>query len=107
MLDKHLNLIERRILKGETIPHEEKVRSLLEPFVAGDPCSPLRWTCKSVSSLTEELIKLGHQTSTRMVHELLVEMRYTMQGNKKTKESGSHPDRNEQFLFINEKVKHF
>jgi hypothetical protein len=31
MLDKHMNLIERRILKGETIPHEEKVFSLFEP----------------------------------------------------------------------------
>ena len=81
--------------------------ALLEPFAAGDPCSPLQWTCKSVGALTEELIKQGHQTSTRMVHELLVEMRYTMQGNRKTKESGSHPDRNEQFLFINEKAKQF
>jgi len=81
--------------------------ALLEPFAAGDPCSPLRWTCKSVSALTEELIALGHKTSTRMVHELLVEMRYTMQANRKTKESGKHPDRNEQFIFINEKVKLF
>ena len=79
----------------------------LEPFAAGDPCSPLRWTCKSVAALTAELIALGHKTSTRMIHELLVEMRYTMQSNRKTKESGSHPDRNEQFLFINEKVKFF
>src|ERR1035437_9077826 len=79
--------------------------SLLEPFAAGDPCSPLRWTCKSISALTEELITMGHKTSSRMVHELLLEMRYTMQSNRKTKESGSHPDRNDQFIFINEKVK--
>ena len=81
--------------------------ALLEPFAAGDPCSPLRWTCKSISTLTTELICMGHKTSTRMVHELLVEMRYTMQANRKTKESGSHPDRNDQFIFINEKVKAF
>lgn len=31
MLDKHIDLIDRRILKGETIPHEEKVFSLFEP----------------------------------------------------------------------------
>ena len=78
--------------------------ALLEPFAAGDPCSPLRWTCKSISALTTELLNMGHRTSTRMVHELLVEMRYTMQANRKTKESGSHPDRNDQFIFINEKV---
>lgn len=81
--------------------------ALIEPFAAGDPCSPLRWTCKSISNLTEELINKGHKTSTRMVHELLVEMRYTMQGNRKTKESGSHPDRNNQFIFINDNVKKF
>jgi hypothetical protein len=81
--------------------------ALIEPFAAGDPCSPLRWTCKSISNLTEELIAKGHKTSTRMVHELLLEMRYTMQGNRKTKESGNHPDRNDQFLFINNNVKIF
>jgi len=82
--------------------------ALIEPFTAGDPCSPLRWTCKSISALTSELTNKGHKTSTRMVHELLVEMRYTMQANRKTKESGSqHPDRNDQFLFINDKVKLF
>ena len=80
--------------------------ALIEPFAAGDPCSPLRWTCKSIANLTTELINKGHKTSTRMVHELLIEMRYTMQANRKTKESGSqHPDRNDQFLFINDKVK--
>jgi hypothetical protein len=84
------------------------LNALIEPFSAGDPCSPLRWTCKSISTLTAELINKGHKTSTRMVHELLIEMRYTMQANRKTKESGSqHPDRNDQFLFINDKVKHF
>ena len=82
------------------------LNALIEPFAAGDPCSPLRWTCKSISTLTAELINIGHKTSTRMVHELLIEMRYTMQANRKTKESGSqHADRNDQFLFINDKVK--
>ena len=31
MLDKHIDLVERRIIKGETIPHEEKVFSIFEP----------------------------------------------------------------------------
>jgi hypothetical protein len=42
-----------------------------------------------------------------MVHELLIEARYRMQSNRKTKESGCHPDRNDQFIYINEKVKSF
>ncbi len=120
----------RRVTRGRRLPVADDVRqrqlgggrkrttdiditlktdldALLEPFAAGDPCSPLRWTCKSISALTTELVNMGHKTSTRMVHELLVEMRYTMQSNRKCKESGSHPDRNDQFIFINDKVKLF
>ncbi len=33
LLDKHIDLVERRILKGETIPHEEKIFSIFEPHV--------------------------------------------------------------------------
>ena len=33
MLDKHIDLVERRIIKGEIIPHEEKVFSIFEPHV--------------------------------------------------------------------------
>lgn len=32
MLTKHIDLVERRLLKGETIPHEEKVFSIFQPF---------------------------------------------------------------------------
>ncbi len=31
MLDKHVGLVERRIIKGEKIPHKEKVFSIFEP----------------------------------------------------------------------------
>ena len=34
-------------------------------------------------------------------------MGYSLQANKKTKEGGDHPDRDEQFNFINSKVTHF
>jgi hypothetical protein len=32
MLDKHINLVERRLIYGEQIPHAEKVFSLFEPY---------------------------------------------------------------------------
>jgi len=32
MLKKHINLLERRVLKNETIPHEEKIFSIFEPY---------------------------------------------------------------------------
>jgi IS5 family transposase len=33
MLIKHIDLVERRIVKGEKIPHEEKVFSIFQPYV--------------------------------------------------------------------------
>ena len=32
MLDKHIDLLERRVIKGEKIPHSEKVFSIFEPY---------------------------------------------------------------------------
>jgi Rhodopirellula transposase DDE domain len=36
---------------------------LIDPVTRGDPESPLRWTCKSIRNLAEELERLGHATS--------------------------------------------
>ena len=32
LLERHINLVDRRILKGETIPHEEKMFSVFETY---------------------------------------------------------------------------
>ena len=83
------------------------LEALLEPHTRGDPQSPLRWTSKSVRNLSDELKKMGHTTSHRMVAELLHEMDFSLMANRKTKEGTSHPDRNAQFEYINETVKAF
>jgi len=77
---------------------------LIDPMTRGDPESPLRWTCKSVRKLAEELRGMGHATSRRMVAELLHELGYSLQANRKTFEGKGHPDRNAQFEHINAKV---
>jgi transposase len=84
------------------IPDLEK---LIEPTARGDPESPLRWTCKSVRRLAAELMHQGHHTSHRMVADLLHELEYSLQANKKTLEGAGHPDRNEQFEYINARVR--
>jgi DNA-binding phage protein len=83
------------------------LESLVEPVTRGDPESPLRWTCKSVRRLAEELRPLGHRVSYPVVAELLHELGYSLQANRKTKEGDSHPDRNAQFEHINQKVKRY
>ena len=77
------------------------LEALLEPITRGDPESPLRWTTKSLRVLAGELKRKGHSVSHRIVGELLHEMGYSLQGNRKSSEGKQHPDRNEQFEFIN------
>ena len=97
--------------RKRTIEVDETLRSdlegLIEPATRGDPESPLRWTARSVRNLADELKKMGHKTSHRMVAELLHEMDYSLQANRKTAEGGSQPDRNAQFEYIHGKVKEF
>jgi len=95
----------KTIEKDKTIL--EDLERLIEPLTRGDPESPLRWTCKSLRNLSEELKKMNHKTSHRMVGELLHGMKYSLQANRKTNEGSSHPDRNAQFEHINATVKKF
>jgi hypothetical protein len=85
----------------------QDLEKLVEPVTRGDPESPLRWTCKSVRKLAEELRRLGHDASHTLVSELLREQKYSLQANRKTMEGASHPDRNAQFEHISEKVQQF
>ena len=80
------------------------LEALVEPTTRGDPQSPLRWTCKSVRRLAEALQQQGHQVSRTLVAELLNAAGYSLQGNRKTKEGDSHPDRDGQFAHINSQV---
>ena len=87
--------------RKRTVDVDPKLRSaleaLLEPVTRGDPESPLRWTCKSLRNLAEALKENGHHVSHKLVGELLHEMGYSLQSNRKTCEGKQHPDRNEQF----------
>ncbi|MEI6462022.1 MAG: ISAzo13 family transposase [Verrucomicrobiota bacterium] len=81
-----------------------KLLALVEPGTRGDPEQPLRWTCKSVRNLAAELRKQGISVSHQLVSELLQGEGYSLQANAKIREGGSHPDRNAQFEYINERI---
>jgi len=78
---------------------------LVEPQERGDPMSPLRWTTKSLRHLADELVRQGHPVSAPTVGRLLKENGFSLQGTSKTLEGSQHPDRDAQFLYINEQVK--
>jgi hypothetical protein len=80
---------------------------LVDPATRGDPESPLRWTCKSVRVLAEELQREGHAVSYQTVAELLREMDYSLQANQKKLEGSQHADRNQQFEYINRKAQRY
>jgi len=83
------------------------LEGLIEPATRGDPESPLRWTCKSLRRLAEELTRADHPISPNSVATLLHEAGYSLQANRKTREGASHPDRNAQFEHINAWVREF
>ena len=87
------------------------LEALVEPpafagagLTRGDPEAPLRWTCKSVRRLAQARQAQGHEVSRTLVAHLLNEAGYSLQGNRKTTEGDSHPDRDAQFGYINTQV---
>ncbi len=55
--------------------------------------------------MTAELRRMNHAVSHQVVADLLHELGYSLQANRKTKEGSRHPDRNAQFEHLNGKVK--
>ncbi len=85
----------------------EDLERLVEPVTRGDPESALRWTSKSVRKLAKELQRMGHQVSHELVSELLHALGYSLQANRKTREGGTHPDRDAQFEHLNAQAEAF
>ena len=83
------------------------LEEIIEPETRGDPETPLRWTCKSVRNIADALQSEGCNISYQTVANILHDLEYSLQGNKKTKEGKGHPDRDQQFRHISSLVKKF
>src|SRR5882762_8663222 len=95
----------RVVDKDETLLRD--LEALVDPVTRGDPESPLRWTSKSTRKLADELGAQGYVLSPQKVGQLLHASGYSLQATQKTIEGTSHPDRNEQFEYINDRVDTF
>jgi transposase len=84
-----------------------ELENLTEPDTRGDPESPLRWTTKSTRRLAEQLTKTGHPVSHTAVAKLLRFLGYSLQSTRKKMEGSQHPDRDDQFRYINELATEF
>jgi len=80
------------------------LRGLVEPTTRGDPQAPLLWTSRSLRHLAEALRAMGHRIGHNVVADLLRQLNYSLQANRKTREGSHNPDRDAQFGYINGKV---
>ncbi len=86
---------------------ERELKNILDDATAGDPMGPLKWTNKSTRTMAAELARKGHDVSHVTVARCLREMGYSLRGNVKTLEGTQHPDRDQQFRYINKQVRKF
>jgi hypothetical protein len=89
--------------KAEDVNPElvDALEGLIEPDTRGDPESPLRWTTKSTRHLAAALTGMGHAISHNVVAKILRSRGYSLQGTRKKLEGSQHPDRDDQFRYIN------
>jgi hypothetical protein len=73
---------------------------MVTPETAGDPGGEQKWIRSSLRKLSRCLREVGHQASPPTVGRLLKKLRYSLKVNSKQKEGPSHPDRDQQFQYI-------
>jgi hypothetical protein len=83
----------------------EALEAMIDGQTRGDPQSPLRWICKSTRAIAQELSRKKHPISHVKVAQILHDLNYSLQSNRKTEEGADHPDRDAQFRHINAAVK--
>ena len=82
----------------------QALEEMVDSQTRGDPQSPLRWICKSTRTIAKQLSKKKHPVSHTKVAQILHDLNYSLQSNRKTEEGADHPDRDAQFRHINAAV---
>ena len=85
-----------------------KVLSIVDPETYGTPTKTIKWTTLSLRKICDELSKDDIIVSHSTVQKILDEEGYSRQRNKKAEQVGEpDPDRNEQFIFIDQTANEF
>lgn len=74
---------------------------------AGDPSSIRRWIRSSLRALSQRLGDARHAASPPTVSRLLKDLEYSPKANVKNKAGKEHPDRNQQFEYIEAQIEAF
>lgn len=92
----------RRSLTSHNPELLKALENLVTDTTVGNPENPLKWTTKSLRNLQEELNEQGFTISHVKVGQLLEQLGYSLQMNKKSLQVGvPHIDRDAQFEHIN------
>jgi len=99
----------RKWLEEQYPDIQKYIRNIIDGSTYGSPDKILSWTSKSLRSIQQTLSdKNNINASYVTIGSILEDMGYSKQANQKMLQVGeAHPDRNEQFEFINGKAKKF
>jgi transposase len=87
---------------------QEEIEKIVGCSTVGNPGKILLWTTKSLRNIEKALSEKGFVISHDTIGNLLKDMGYSLQQNKKMLQVGvAHPDRNAQFEYINKKSVEF
>jgi hypothetical protein len=81
--------------------------ALVTPETAGDPMSEQKWQRSSLRHLSTTLSDQGHPISPTTVGRLLVDLDYSLKANAKRLAGKVHPDRDQQFKYIEQQTQLF
>ena len=94
----------------ESMPHlDSHILQIVDGSTYGDPQKVLSYTTLSLRAIHDKLIELFNEdVSFRSIGTILEQLGYSKQANQKMLQVGEpHPDRNQQFEFINNKAARF
>jgi Rhodopirellula transposase DDE domain len=83
------------------------LQKLVEPVTGGDPMSAAKYVRRSLSRLSAELYRLGHDACPDTIADLLREWGYSLRVNRKRCTGPAHPDRAAQFLYVGAMIESF
>ena len=78
------------------------LEALVDPDTRGDPCSPLRWSSKSLQKIAGAFRRLGIRFLIGRLGSCCGGLGFGCTRTQKTREGKDHPDRDAQFRHINE-----
>ena len=96
----------RKLLTSSDPQLLEALEEMIDGQTRGDPESALRWICQSTRAIAKQLGQQEHPVSHAKVAQILHDLHYSLQSNRKAEEGADHPDRDAQFRYINAAVKH-